>query len=105
MRPRRPMRRVSERKQEQRAERQRVVDAAFRRDRWACVAVKLVPSVECGGPLDPHERIPRSAWPGGELVLDNVLTVCRAHHRWVDHHPDDAHALGLHGYSWEVPER
>lgn len=58
----------------------------------------------CRGELDPHEVIPRSAWKFGIYFLSNVLTVCRAHHRWIDAHPRDAHKLTLHGFSWERPK-
>lgn len=84
-------------------ERARVVDAAFERDRGYCQAERLVPVVRCGGRLDPHEVIPRSAWAGGYLVVSNVLMVCRNHHDWIGDHPDAAHVLGLHGYSWNRP--
>lgn len=59
--------------------------------------------VRCGGPLDPHEVIPRSVWPDGELVLENVMMVCRRHHEWIGDNPAHAHALNLHGFSWERP--
>lgn len=95
------MRRVSEKRQARQGERDHVVQRAFARDRWTCVAAKLVPDVECVAHLDPHERIPRSAWAEGIYDYDNVLCVCRAHHRWIDLHETEAHALGLHGYSWE----
>lgn len=93
----------SEKRAAKRAARERVVEAVFRRDNYRCRAALSVPDVDCGGPIDPHEVIPRSAWPDGDLVESNVLTVCRAHHRWIDLHPDAAHALGLHGYSYERP--
>lgn len=93
-----------------------VVEAAMNRDRWECQArSRLVATeipgpaddrygwTECGGPLDPHEIIPRSAWHAGQYELENVLTVCRRHHDWIGAFPDAAHALGLHGYSWERP--
>ena len=54
-------------------------------------------------PLDVHEIIPRSAWPDGELVESNCILVCRRHHHCIDDHPDLAHQMGLHGYSWERP--
>lgn len=73
------------------------------RDR-GCVAKALVPSVKCKGQHDPHEIIPRSAWRDGIYVLDNVVEVCRAHHDWIDDHPDLAHKVGLHGFSWERPD-
>lgn len=105
-------------------ERARVVDAAWDRDRGQCRVVVLIRehlmgrvstspeldeimaslrAIRCGGPLDPHEVIPRSAWHDGQYVLDNVLMVCREHHDWIGDYPDAAHAVGLHGYSWERP--
>lgn len=61
------------------------------------------PPRACGGRLDVHEIIPRSAWPDGELVESNCLLVCRRHHDWIDDNPEPAHLLGLHGFSWERP--
>jgi 5-methylcytosine-specific restriction endonuclease McrA len=77
-----------------------VVDAAWDRDQGRCQATRVT-HVKCGGALEVHEIIPRSAWAGGELCLDNVILVCREHHRWIGSHPMAAHAAGLHGYSWE----
>jgi hypothetical protein len=96
-----PLARVSPRRAERARERQQVVDRAFARDRWTCRAEKLVPGIECSAHLDAHERIPRSVWPEGMYELDNILSVCRAHHRWIDRNPDAAHDLGLHGYAHE----
>lgn len=59
--------------------------------------------IDCAGPLDVHEIIPRSAWAGGWLVPANCVTVCRTHHQWVTEHPAEAHGIGLHGWSWERP--
>lgn len=95
-----------------------VVDAAFERDRGMCradliartildaseekaQALTAIKNIRCGGRMDPHEIIPRSAWPGGELVVANVVMICRRHHQWVDANPVLAHAVGLHGFSWE----
>lgn len=97
------MRQISERRRRQRAERDEVVAAAFKRDGFACQARLLVPKITCRGQLDPHERIPRSVWRDGYLVLANVISVCRAHHDWIDDNPDAAHDVGLHGKSWERP--
>lgn len=102
-----PIRRESEKRAGERREREQVAARARARDR-GCVVERMVPDglpgpwdEPCGGPLDAHEVIPRSAWPGGHLVLDNVRTVCRQHHRWVDNYPDDAERVGLHGRSWQ----
>lgn len=60
---------------------------------------------ECAGPLDVHEIIPRSAWPGGWLVPSNCVLLCRhGHHRWVTDNPSAAHAIALHGFSYERPK-
>lgn len=91
----------SKRALEKLPERARVVDAAFDRDRGRCRAEFSVSWIRCGGRLDPHEVIPRSVWPDGELVLENVIMICRRHHDWVGDHPEAAHAAGLHGFSWE----
>lgn len=101
MRRGRPMRQVSEKRQGRRYDRDNAVERAFRRDRYTCQAERIVPSVECHGRLDPHERIPRSAWADGIYEPDNIITVCRAHHHWIDAHPAEAHTHGLHGYAHE----
>lgn len=93
----------SSKREAQRDERAAVVEAAYFRDGRDCVARVSVPQIRCGGRLDPHEVIPRSAWPGGALVLENVVTICRRHHDWVGDHPELAHDVGLHGFSWERP--
>lgn len=59
---------------------------------------------ECHGGLEVHELIPRDAWRDGYLIDDNCVTLCADHHRWVTNNPDDAHKIGLHGYSWERPK-
>lgn len=94
----------SKKRERDEAERRIVVEHAKIRDRNMCQARAAVPEISCGGPLDPHEIIPRSAWARGWLVLSNVLMVCRAHHDWIGDNPADAHAVGLHGFSWERPD-
>jgi len=59
--------------------------------------------ITCAGPLDVHEVIPRSAWPAGELEVDNCILVCRRHHAWIDANPAAAASIGLHAYSWDRP--
>lgn len=59
------------------------------------------PPRACGGKLDVHEVIPRSAWAAGQYEESNCLLVCRRHHDWIDDNPEMAHVLGLHGFSWE----
>jgi hypothetical protein len=76
-------------------------EAVLTRDSYRCRAACVVPDVACGGQLDVHEIIPRSAWPDGWLVAENCLTVCRAHHTWIGFHPTKAAELGLHAFSWD----
>jgi hypothetical protein len=93
----------SDKHRDERAEREAVKRRVRARDGGQCQARDLVPAIRCSGPRDVHEIIPRSAWRAGYLVVDNCIVTCRIHHEWIHHHPDEAHALGLHGYSWEVP--
>jgi hypothetical protein len=97
------VKRQSAKRRAERALRVEVVAAARLRD-GGCVAKGRVPGVECAGPLDGDEIIARSAWPGGHLVLENVQTLCRAHHEWKHAHPIAAHDLGLLRWSWERPQ-
>lgn len=100
----RPPKPISERRANERDERARVVALVVARDQTCqAQAVHALAKVPCSGPLDCHERIPRSAWPGGYLEPSNVILVCRSAHDWIDNHPNGAHALGLHGYSHERP--
>jgi len=109
-----PIKRESDRHRAQRPTRTAVVARVFARDGWRCqfvahCALELEPfrhyllPVLCHGRLDPHEIIPRSAWKLGYLVDMNVVTICRSHHHWIDDHPEQAHRIWLHGYSYERP--
>lgn len=99
---RKPLPAWSPRRASERELRERLCEVVRRRDR-TCRAELLVPAVRCGGPLDIHEVIPRSAWRDGYLVLSNVRLVCRQHHDWVGANVAAAHRLGLHGFSWDRP--
>lgn len=98
-------------------ERAAVKQAAHERDGWRCqfwpfydrADNELRPPMPalplaCGGDLECHEIIPRSAWPAGWLVLANTVSCCSRHHAWIGDHPEAAHAIGLHGYSHERPD-
>lgn len=98
-----PLAPVSCRRRAERAVRQAVVDEVMWRDGGRCRGIDLIGGHVCSGRLDAHEVIPRSAWPGGHLVTLNVVMVCRTLHDWIGDHPDLAHDLGLHGFSWERP--
>jgi hypothetical protein len=98
------MRRMSEKRKAALSERALVRWTVICRDNNECQAAHRVPAVECGGPLDVHEIIPRSAWSDGWLRVTNCVLICRAHHQWVDDHPDLAREVGLHGSSWDRPD-
>lgn len=101
------LRQKSQKRVDEEAIRRAVLIATYKRDsaeQPICRAARAGAPGRCGGPRDGHEIIPRSAWAKGYLVVDNVITVCRDHHHWIDTHPDEAHALGLHGYSWQIPK-
>lgn len=78
-----------------------VVAEVLARDGQRCRAAGLAPG-PCGGPLDVHEVIPRSVRPGAHLDPTGATTICRTCHQWVTDHPLEAHALGLHKFSWEA---
>ena len=101
-RSRKPLPVVSARRKAEKPVRDAVRAAVLERD-GGCVAANLLPLVACRLPLDVHEVIPRSAWSHGYLVESNAVALCRAHHDYVGTHQSEAHALGLHGYSWERP--
>ena len=101
MRRGRPLRHISEKRLARQAERERAVELAFRRAGYACVLAERVPGLRCRGGMDAHEIVPRSAWPEGMYEADNIVPVCRVHHDWIGSHEAQAHALGVHGYSWE----
>ena len=74
--------------------RKRVREEVLERDAYKCVAKHLVPEVECWGPLDVDEIMPRGR--GGDwLDVDNCQTLCRMHHDWKHLHPAEATTLGL----------
>lgn len=124
-----PMSPMSAKRRAQLPERAAVKQAAHERDAWRCQFWPFYDRVEhtmpllgfireerkegrlpaapiaCGGiGLEAHEIIPRSAWAAGWLVLDNIASLCPRHHQWVTEHPEAAHAIGLHGFSYERPD-
>lgn len=64
------------------------------RDHMQCVARYMLPSIECSGPLDVDEIIPRGRG-GSHLDASNCQVLCRAHHRWKHDNPAEAERLGL----------
>lgn len=64
----------------------------FLRD-GGCRGRALIPDLSCWGKLDPHHILRRSQ--GGQDTLDNLVTLCRAHHDWVHAYPESSRNLGL----------
>lgn len=58
-----------------------------------CVARDTVRDIRCFGRIDPHHILPRSR--GGKDTLDDLASLCRAHHEWVHAHPAQSYELGL----------
>ena len=72
-----------------------VREDVLERDMYKCVAIDLVPQVQCWGPLDVDEIKPRGL--GGDwLDPDNCQVLCRAHHDWKHLNPREAKDLGLY---------
>lgn len=93
-------------------QRRAVLDAVRERDGDHCYAAEVIAKhyrdgcgwpLTCVDPIDGHELIPRSRWPGGHLVATNIRLVCRRHHDWLHAHPVTATTLGLLAPSWERP--
>lgn len=63
-----------------------------------CLVAAMVPEVRCWGPLDPQHVIPRSI--RRDLAADerNIIGCCRGHHEWIEHQPEAARLLGVHGH-------
>lgn len=106
LRRRTPLARVGRRARLNRGRRETVVALVRARD-VSCQFGGINPAFAsaCRGELDVHEVIPRSAWPAGVFEVLNCVLLCRRHHCWVDDHPDLAHRVGLHGFSYERPDR
>lgn len=99
------LRRESEKAKSNRELRREVVAQVRRRDANRCRGRNAVPDVACWGDLQPHELIRRAQWPGGIFVVDNVILLCEAHHRWTHAEPDAACAAGLLRRSYERGEQ
>lgn len=69
--------------------------AALRRDGDECT---LHFRRLCFGPLDPHHVWRRGQ--GGPDDIDNLITLCRLHHRWVHEHPLLGQSMGLLVPAW-----
>lgn len=49
----------------------------------------------CHGPLDPHHIGTRIRFPKLWDDPDNITTLCRAHHDWIDDYSPEAEHVGL----------
>lgn len=105
-----PRRRTSLPARSQRqADRDAVIDDAIRqakeRDGYRCQAEArgVVTDVTCWGGAEGQHIIPRSVRKDLAADVDNIVTLCSGHHRWVDAHPNAARALGFHGWSTDRP--
>jgi len=58
-----------------------------------CKARDTVRQIRCFGRIDPHHILPRGR--GGADTLENLVSLCRAHHDWVHDHPAESYDLGL----------
>lgn len=89
-----PLKPLSQKRRALLSTRKRVREEVLERDAYKCVAIELVPDVECWGPLDVDEIIPRGR--GGDwLDPDNCQVLCRAHHDWKHINPAESTTLGL----------
>lgn len=98
------LRRMSEKRKQEKPDRDRVTAKTLKRAGYRCEMAPLVPEVECTGGLDIDEIVPRGVYPGGHLDDSNTQAGCRAHHRWKTDHDAEAHRRGLRLWSWERAE-
>jgi hypothetical protein len=68
-------------------------DRTLERDHYWPTCHQLGLTGECAGGVEVHHKLRRSQ--GGTHELDNLATLCAAHHRWVHEHPAQAYELGL----------
>lgn len=85
---------MSQKTKNEMPEREQVRRIVFARDMGLCRAKFLVTSMQCSGPLDVDEVIPRGRG-GNYLDPTNCQVLCRAHHRWKHDNPAEAERLGL----------
>lgn len=101
------LRPISKRRARDLRKRAKVVARVHERD-GGCVASGLVPEVRCWTPeghRDGHELVKHGQWKAGWLEEDNVVSVCRAHHDWIEEQPAKAFELGLAKHAEPGPVR
>lgn len=95
------MRRVSAKKLAEAPRRREVVAEITARDK-VCQAKAGYPEVACGGGFDGHEPLMRSGRSGVALDPEQVILVCRFHHRTIHENPARSYENGLLIHSWDA---
>ena len=99
------LRPVSQKRLDERDERDAVRETVLRRQMFRCAAPSAF-GLRCGGRLEVHELQGRGVRPGGHLDEANCIALCATHHRYVTDHPSAARIAGLRFESWEeLPSR
>lgn len=83
-----PIRRISAKRRKEQAELRKIIPALFERCGGQCEAVRCVARAE-----DPHHIKPRSQ--GVDNSPENIIMLCRFHHRFIHDHPSWARQHGL----------
>ena len=98
--PRRPVKRESDKRQAERPLRDAVREETLRRAGYRCELADVVPEVKCWHPdgrfaLDVDEKAGRGVAPGSHLDVTITQAVCRAHHDWKQINRDEAEKRGV----------
>ena len=93
---------MSQKTLDRQSERDEVRETTLRRAMFKCQAPGVF-GIRCAGHLDVHEVFTRGTNPGSQYDDTVTMALCRAHHRYVDDHPQEAHDAGLRAWSWERP--
>ena len=88
-----PLRPISARRAEARADAEPLVQAVYRRDGGCVLRLHTVVAGGCWGGLSPHHV--RKAGQGGEFSQLNIVSACCGHNGWVERNRRLAWALGL----------
>jgi hypothetical protein len=74
-------------------------DEVLSRDNWTCQARRFDPLIprDCAGRLVVHHRRPKGVGGSGLSVhdVDNLVTLCDSHHRFVHEWPYRSYDSGL----------
>jgi hypothetical protein len=94
-RRRRGLKRVSDKRRDEKPERDLVREAVFARDGHCCRIAPFLPDTSCFPPGELTYHHLRKPHDGGQYTEDNGITACPFHNDWVEDHPKEADALGL----------